>query len=405
MAKRLGRWVLLCALVLSATTSATAQQWVTSWGSSHHSLSPETRAISNATIRLRARSTVAGNRVRVRLANSYGEEPLTIGAAAVGLHNNGASLVEGSNLPLRFSGSSAVTIAAGGYIVSDPVDLEVHAEQGLAVSLYVPGANVRSSVHGLALTTSYLTEDGAGDQTGNVDGSPYSNTTSQMHWLAAIDVWTSTARGAIVALGDSITDGSCATLDARDRWVDVLYTRLLDATGTAHVGMVNAGIGGNTAIRVPPVNSTPVVERLDRDVLSLAGVTHLIVYIGTNDLRRNATAEQVIAGLGEIIGRAKAQGLSVIGATIIPRNPEPRGGLSPDLGFNAQRNEQRHAVNEWIRENPDLDAVVDFDAAVKDAGNPDLINPIYDCDGIHPNVLGYAAMARAVDLGIFDVGQ
>ena len=403
--KVLAVWVLHGMLVLSVATTATAQQWVASWGSSLYGLSPENRTITNATIRLIARSTVAGDRVRVRLENTYGEKPLTIGAAAVGLQNRGASLVADSNRPLHFDGSSSVTIPAGEYIVSDPVTLEVHAEQGLAVSLHIPGANVRSNIHGLALTTSYLTEAGAGDQTGNVDGSAYPDTTPQMHWLSAIEVDSSSARGAIVAFGDSITDGSCATMGGRDRWEDVLYTRLLDTAGTARLGMVNAGIGGNTAIRVPPVGSTPAVERMDRDVLSLAGITHLIVFIGTNDLRRDATAEQTIAGLDEIIGRAKARGLKVLGATIIPRNPEPRGRLSPELGFGAARNAHRHAVNEWIRTNDDLDGVLDFDAVMKDAANSDLINPIYDCDGIHPNVFGYAAMARSIDLGVFDAGQ
>ena len=131
----------------------------------------------------------------------------------------------------------------------------------------------------------------------------------------------------------------------------------------------------------------------------------MIVFLGTNDLRRDATAEQVIAGLDEIVTRAKAQGIIVIGATIIARNPEPRRGLSPDLGFGAARNTQRHLVNEWIRMNPDLDAVLDFDAVVKDETNRDRIRPIYDCDGIHPNVFGYAAMGRSIDLAVFGDGQ
>ncbi|HIE94256.1 MAG TPA: hypothetical protein EYQ83_15860 [Acidobacteria bacterium] len=153
---------------------------------------------------------------------------------------------------------------------------------------------------------------------------------------------------------------------------------------------------------VPPVGSIPGVERLQRDVLSLAGVTHLVLFLGTNDLRRDATAEQVIAGLEEIVGRAKARGLSVIGATIIPRNPEPRG-FPANLGFGAARNAERHTINEWIRSNDDLDGVLDFDEVLQDAVNVDLINPVYDCDGIHPNVLGYAALGRAIELAAFDL--
>lgn len=392
-------------LVIGHATTAAAQQWVAAWGSSLQGPSPEEWSITDATIRLVARSTLSGDRVRVRLENTYGEDPLRIDAAAIGLQNFGPSLVEGSSRSLRFAGASSVTIPAGDYVVTDPVTLTVHAGQSLAVSLHLPGAEVGSSVHRNALTTSYLTTPGAGDHTGASDGEAFSDTTPWMHWLSAVEVDSSSARGAIVAFGDSITDGSCATIDGHDRWVDVLYTRLRYAAGEARLGMVNAGIGGNTAIRVPPVTSIPAVERMDRDVLSLAGITHLIVFLGTNDLRRDATAEQVITGLDEIVTRAKAKGLKVIAATIIARNPEPRRGLPADLGFGDARNVQRHAVNEWIRTNPDLDAVFDFDTVVKDGTDRDLIMPLYDCDGIHPNVFGYAAMGRSIDLAFFGEEQ
>lgn len=392
------------AIAVGAAADAAAQQWVAAWGSSLQGPSPEEWSISDASIRLMARSTVSGDRVRVRLENTYGDAPLTIGAAAVGLRNVAAEIVAGANRPLRFDGAAAVTIPAGGLVVSDPVALEVRSGQGLAVSLHLPGAGVRSSIHRNALATSYVTAPGAGDRTGDESGEAYAETTPWMHWLSAIEVFSASARGAVVAFGDSITDGTCATPDGHDRWEDVLYDRLLEAAGgQARLGMVNAGIGGNTVVRAPPVTSTPGVERMDRDVLDLAGVTHVVVFLGTNDLRRDATAEQVTAGLDEIVGRAGARGLTVIGATLIPRNPTPRRGYPPELGFGAERNARRHAVNAWIRENGDLDAVLDFDAVMRDPGDRDLIRPIYDCDGIHPNVFGYAAMGRSIDLEAFGV--
>jgi lysophospholipase L1-like esterase len=125
-----------------------------------------------------------------------------------------------------------------------------------------------------------------------------------------------------------------------------------------------------------------------------------VLFLGTNDLRRDATAEQVIAGLTELVARAKDRGLTVVAATIIPRNPVPRG-FDPNLGFTAARNVGRRQINTWIRNNDELDAVLDFDAAVQSASNPDLIEPIFDCDGIHPNVLGYATMGRSIDLSVF----
>ena len=168
--------------------------------------------------------------------------------------------------------------------------------------------------------------------------------------------------------------------------------------------MVNAWIGGNTVLRLPSVGSTPAVERMDRDVLSLAGITHLVVFLGTNDLRREATAEQIIAGLQEIVTRATERGIKVIGTTIITRNPQPGRGLPPNLGFGPAENAGRHEINAWIQQNPDLDAILDFDVVIKDDANRDLINLIYDCDGIHPNVFGHAAMGQAIDLGIFGGG-
>ncbi len=389
-------------LLLSGAAPAAAQQWVAAWGSSMQSVSPTTWTVTNATVRLIARSTIAGTEIRVRLENTFGDTPLTIGAASVGFQRNGSALVVGSSRPLRFDGSPSVTIPAGAFVVTDAVPLTVEAEQRLAISLHLPNADVRSSAHSNGLTTSYVTAPGAGDRTDTEDGAPFTETTTSMHWLSAVEVFSSSARGAIVAFGDSITDGSCATVDGYDRWEDVLYARLRETSGAAQLAMVNAGIGGNTAIRVPPVGSIPGVERLQRDVLSLAGVTHLVLFLGTNDLRRDATAEQVIAGLEEIVGRAKARGLSVIGATIIPRNPEPRG-FPANLGFGAARNAERHTINEWIRSNDDLDGVLDFDEVLQDAVNVDLINPVYDCDGIHPNVLGYAALGRAIELAAFDL--
>lgn len=394
--------VVILVIGLGQPGNAAAQQWVATWGSSLQSASPDTWTLTNASVRMMARSTISGDRVRVRLENTFGDQPLMIGAASIGLQNNGASLVAGSHRPLHFAGSGSVTIPVGEYVVSDPVSLVVHAEQGLAVSLHLPGSSVRSSIHRNGLTTSYVTAVGIGNQTDSVDGEPYSVTTTSMHWLSLIEVFSSSARGAIVAFGDSITDGSCATLDGHNRWEDVLHTRLLDATGIANLAMVNAGIGGNTVIRVPPVGSPPGVERMYRDVLSLAGVTHVVLFLGTNDLRRDATADQVISGLDDIVQRAKARGLTVIAATIIARNPEPRG-LPAGLGFGTTRNAERHRVNAWIRSNGDLNGVLDFDEVVADPNTRDIINPIYDCDGIHPNAFGYAAMGRSIDLALFDV--
>lgn len=393
-----------------------AARWVTAWGSSQQSLSSET--VSNATVRMIARSTVAGDRVRVKLENFFGDDAVTFGEAWVGLRNTGASLAPGSNRQLKFGGASSVTIPAGGGVISDPVELRVAAQQDLAVSLYVPDSLVRFSRHNGARTTSYLTPDGTGNHAADEENvidiaffTPpvFIETITEMLWLTAIDVYSESATGAIVAFGDSITDGSCTTTDGHDRWEDFLALRLRDAAKdkkpNEHKSVVNEGIGGNTVIReglTPPPSSPPGIERLDRDVLDLAGVTHVVVFMGTNDIRRGATAEQVIEGLQEIITRVKAAGPKIIGVTIIPRNPTNTFGSTPeDIGFDAFKNAQRLAVNDWIRNDAGFDNVIDFDAVVQDPLNPNFINPAFDCDGIHPNPLGYFTMGESVDLRLF----
>lgn len=394
--------VVILGLVLSGTAEARRGRWVTAWGSSMQGLAPAIQTVSNATVQMIARSSIAGTAVRVKLENTFGLEPLTIGEAAVGLRNRGASLVAGSNQRLTFSGSPSVTIPAGGRVLSDPVALAVEAQQDLAVSLYLPGTNVSITRHASALTTSYLTPNGAGNQAASEDRSAFTVTTTSMFWLSAIDVLTTSATGAIVAFGDSITDGSCTTLDAHDRWEDLLVIRLALRHGKPKA-VVNEGIGGNTVTRaglVPPPDSLPGIERLDRDVLEQAGVTHVILFMGTNDIRREASAAQVIAGMQEIIDRVKARRLKIIGVTIIPRHNRPPSGTN--TGWNDAKTAIRNQVNDWIRNEANFDAVLDFDKVVRDPVNLNLINPPYNCDGIHPNPFGYFVMGKSVDLSVFD---
>ena len=237
---------------------------------------------------------------------------------------------------------------------------------------------------------------------------PFSRTTAAMFWLKAIDVLSSTSTGAIVAFGDSITDGTCSTLDAHDRWEDWLAVRLQlqaqerNAPG-AHKAVVNEGIGGNTVTRenlMPPPDSAPALERLDRDVLSHSGVTHVIFFVGTNDLRRDAPAEQVIAGDQKIIERVKAKGLKIIGVTIIPRHD--RAATEGNTGWNPEKTKRRNEVNQWIRTKAPYDALIDFDKVVQDKTNPDLIYAPFNCgDGTHPTPIGYYQMGKSIPLDLF----
>jgi lysophospholipase L1-like esterase len=406
-------------LILGLQSVATSQErgaaaaggrtWTTAWGTSQQTLA-ET-GITNATVRLIARVTVPGDSVRVRLDNSFGTDAVRIGRAFVGARIQGAALAAGSNRPMTFGGAPEVVLPPDGSVWSDPVRLAVLAQQDLAVSLFIPGTNVKPSQHTGAVVTSYRSVDGSGDVASAEGRTAFTSTTISLWWLKAIDVQTASP-GAIVVFGDSISDGTCSTLDAHDRWEDILSVRLglqhessagrsVERAGLKAV--INEGIGGNTITReglTPPPDSPPGLERLDRDVLSHHGVTDVVLFMGTNDIRRGATADQVIGGMTSIIRRVKAKGLRVIGVTIIPRhNVAPAG---TNTGWNPEKTRIRNEVNQWIRAKAGFDDIIDFDKVVRDPGDPNLMSAPFNCgDGIHPSPAGYFAMGKSVDLSLF----
>src|SRR5213596_2142457 len=376
------------------------QGWVTAWGASQQGLGEA--KITNATVRMIARVTIPGDSIRIRLDNTFGTAPVTFGSVRVGPRIQGSAVAAGMNKPVTFDGKNSVMIPAGGSVRSDAVALHVDAQQDLAVSLFVSGPNVGPSQHGNAVVISYLTANDAGDQTSSEDGKPFTGKTTAMFWLKSIDVRTASPATAIVAFGDSITDGTCSTLDAHDRWEDVLAQRLA-LMGPFSRSVVNEGIGGNTvtgAHLVPRANSPPGLERLERDVLSHSGVSHVVLFMGTNDIRRDVGAEELMAGMREISTRLKSKGIKVISATIIPRhNVAP---VPDNTGWNDAKTKIRNQVNDWIRTKAGFDGVLDFDKIVRSPANADLINPAYNCgDGIHPSPIGYFQMGKSVDLRLF----
>jgi lysophospholipase L1-like esterase len=377
--------------------------WTTAWGTSQQALG-QTR-VSDATFRLIARVTAPGDAIRLRFDNTFGTAPVTFGKVSAGPRqsaNNPASISPGLLMPALFDGQSSVTIEAGGSATSDPIPLAVDAQEDLAISIYVPGAEVPASQHNGALVTSFITDNGAGDLTASESGAAFKNRITTMPWLKAIDVRAASPTTAIVAFGDSITDGNCTTLDGHDRWEDVVAQRLA-LQGTIRHSIVNEGIGGNTVTRnvTPPPDSTHGTERLDRDVLAHAGVSHVVVFMGTNDIRREASAEQVINGLKDIVTRVKARGLKAVGVTIVPRhNVAPVAG---NTGWGDAKTKVRNEVNAWIRGSGTFDGVIDFDRIVRSTANPDLLRVTYNCgDGIHPSSLGYFQMGKSVDLNLFE---
>ena len=391
--------------VAGAQSPAAGGRWRTAWATSQQTAG--TMEIRNTTVRLIARTSIAGDAVRIRLDNAYGKTPLRVGAAHVCLRARGAALAAGSSRPILFAGASSVTVPPGGSVRSDPVPLRVMPLQDLAVSFYIPDATSEPSQHTNAVVTSYVAAANAGDLSRAESAEAFKEPITSMPWLKAIDVLSSSATGAIVMFGDSITDGTCATVDAHDRWGDWLAVRLAlddDRHGgrNAQKAVVNEGIGGNTVTREglqPPPDSTPGIERLDRDVLSHEGITDVVLFMGTNDIRRGAPAAQVIAGLSQIAERIKTRGLRVFAATIIPRHNVPPMGTN--TGWNDAKTTIRREVNQWIRTRARLDGVLDFDAVVRDRDDADLIAAAFNCDGIHPTPRGYYEMGKSIALDLF----
>jgi lysophospholipase L1-like esterase len=379
------------------------EHWTGAWGTAPAGPAPEAslQTFSDQTVRLIVHTSIGGNRVRIRLSNEFGATPLTIGAARIGLRAGGSDVAAGTDRALTFGGRAFVTIPPGAPAVSDPVELNVPPLSDLAVSLYLPGTVQATTVHQLALQTNYVSLPGNFTAAATL---PVQRTIQVWPFLTAVDV--DSSGPAIVTLGDSITDGTRSTPDTNNRWPDWLARRLQTERDqvrglNARLGVVNRGISGNRLLSNSPniLAGRSAQERFDRDVLATSSVRYLVVLIGINDIGNSSatnpvSAEDLIAGYRQLIARAHAKGISVIGATLTPF--EGASYYSPE------KETVRQAVNNWIRNNDEFDAVIDFDRATRDPLRPTRFLPAYDSgDHLHPNDLGYQAMGNAVPLTLF----
>ncbi|MET3723214.1 SGNH/GDSL hydrolase family protein [Sphingomonas trueperi] len=405
MAKML-RWVAVGLLAAATAQAAPGDRWTTAWWTSQLSLDSQNALpaadLTDATLRQIVRLQGPATRLRVRFTNRFGTAPLTIDGATIARATDTASpRIDPATLrPLRFGGATAVTIPAGADYWSDPVDVKDAGGTDLAISLYVANPPAQQTGHPGSRATSYIVHGNHGadpDLTGakTVD-----------HWfqIAGIEAVAPKAR-AIVAFGDSITDGYGVKPNTNARWTDALQRRLRAAPGMGEVAVLNAGIGGNRLLN--DGLGPNALARFDHDVIGQPGVTHLIVLEGVNDLgtltreapvpaaAHSALVVRMIDAYRQIVTRAHARGIKAIGATIMPYAGS--GYYHPD----AQNEADRQAVNHWIRTPGNFDAVIDFDAAMRDPADPKRLRKDYDSgDGLHPSVAGYAAMAQAVPLGV-----
>jgi lysophospholipase L1-like esterase len=391
------------AFALALPVQAETRRWVGAWSSAQlapdakNSLAPED--YPNATLRQIVRVSIGGDTLRVKLSNLFGTQPLTIDAAriAVSAAPATARIDPATDRLLTFSASARVTIPAGGETWSDPVKLKVEPLAHLAISLHYPAAPSVQTGHPGSRATSYVL---TGDHTAATD-LPGAKTADRWFQIAGVDVKSERAT-AIVAFGDSITDGYGVQPNTNLRWTDGLIERLKGQ----NIAVLNLGIGGN---RVLADGLGPSgVSRFDRDVLSQSGVTHFIILEGVNDLgvlnrdqsqdaSTNARmAQDLISAYAGMVAKARARGIKAIGATILPYSG------STYYHPPAQAEAARQTVNAWIRAPGNFDAVIDWDAALRDPARPTHLLPAYDNDGLHPNMAGYKAMADAIPLSLFE---
>ncbi|MEV5886968.1 SGNH/GDSL hydrolase family protein [Streptomyces sp. NPDC052020] len=389
--------------------------WVDTWTSmpqltEPHNMPPapftgDELVLDDSTVRQTIRTTIAGDRLRLRFSNAFGGAALPITRVSVALPAGGAAGVAriepGTSRPVTFGGRPSAVVPTGAQMVSDPVHMKVPARTNLTVTVYLADGQASTSItsHPGSRTTSYLIK---GDHTTATD---LPGATGVDHWyfLSGAETWAHPRAAAAVMLGDSLTDGRGSTTNANNRWPDLLQDRLAATAPTAHVAVVNQAAGGN---RVLNDGLGPnVLARLDRDVLARSGARWLLVFEGVNDLgtaqateaAQRRTAADLIVAYRQIVTRAHAQGLRVYGATLTPFG---RNQMYDDPG--GVREAARQRVNDWIRTSGTFDAVIDFDRAVRDPDAPARLHPLYDeGDHLHLNPAGYAALARAVPAGLF----
>ncbi len=417
--RALGLWLALLVGLPAAGAAqpqpASAEQWVTTWATAQQ-LAPTRVAfggrdqappqpplaripatLADQTIRMMARTSLGGRRVRVRLSNALEKAPLRIGAARIALRSSGSAIISASDRALTFGGRTSTIVPPGTVVLSDPVDLAVPALATVAVSLYLPEDTGPPTVHPDGMHTAFIAPGNATGSTALTAGT----TTTAYLWLAAIDVLAPATAGAIVAFGDSITDGVGTTPDADRAWPSLLAAALSTRPAEA-LAVVNVGLSGNRLLRHG--FGVSALARFDRDVLSHAGVRWMTVLLGINDITFPAvpgmpateavTADDLIWGFQQIIERARLHGIKVAGATILPVQ---------GVGTYTEGGEAiRQAVNRWIRTSGAYDAVIDFDAAVRDPANPGRLRADFDPgDRVHPNDAGNQAMAAAIDVSVF----
>lgn len=423
--------VAFCLLFVFVPRNVAQDNWIGTWAAAPQAAPQgQVQTFHNQSLRLIVHTSAGGKKVRIKISNTFGDQPLLIGTARIARRASEADIDPASDRALKFHGNASTTIPPHSIAVSDPVDLEVPALSDLAISLFFPETAALTTMHILALQTNYLSAE-TGDATAQMKF-PVAQTITFWPFLTGVDVESTPHAAAIVALGSSLTDGDGSSENANRRWPDVLAERLQKGgPKDAELAVLNEGIIGNRLLNdtqsprqaggPPPLGAVyeqlgPALgqsglARFDRDVLAQAGVKYVILALGVNDIlfpgsfipqTESVTAQNLINGNRQLIARAHKKGIRVIGTTIpafehaLFRNPLYERFYSPE------NEKMRQEVNVWIRTAGEFDGVIDFDQAVRDPNHPTQILPAYDSgDHLHVNDAGNVAQGKAIPLSLF----
>jgi lysophospholipase L1-like esterase len=401
---------LICSLLLAGQLSAAEPSpWIATWAASPQAADVSPRHplanIDDKTVRQRVRVSIGGPRICIRLSNEFGSTPLDVGAATVATPIDPASVTAESIKAVTFNGRNFVTIPAGAPVLSDPVEFPVAPGSEITISLYFPKRVATPTLHELALKRAVVSPPGDHTRATKIEGGAVCKSSIS---ITAVLMPKATDQRLVVAFGDSFADGDGSSVDQDHTWPAFLSRRLNQKHEA--VAVVNEGIAGNRLLADDI--GTGGLARFERDALALPGVTHIVLVEGLNDIgfpgaklgghylddpAHTRTADDLFGAYRQLVARAHAHGIKLIGATIAPFKGAPFPGY-----FSESKDKVRQAVNQWIRTAGAFDGVIDFDAFVRDPEHPDRLLPRFiSKDGLHPNDLGYQGMAQAIDLKLF----
>jgi len=405
-------------LVIPQLAGARQNAWIATWAASPQATAPNAKApllnLEDQTVRERVRVSIGGSQIRIRLSNEYGSAPLLIGSATVATPIDAARIRPESMQSVRFGGHKSVTIPAGAAMLSDPVAFLVASGAEISINLYFPKRVATPTLHHLALKRAVVSQHG--DHTHEEKMEARATSRSSIS-VSAVLVPARPPQRLVVAFGDSVTDGDGSTVDADRNWPSDLVRRLVPTPEGSKLAVVNEGIVGNRLLNDCFIASAgcfgvSALARFDRDALAQPGVTHIVLLEGINDIGFPGaklgggyladaadvrSSEDLIVAYRQLISRAHAHSVKIIGATITPFE-----GVDVPGYYSESKEAVRQAVNKWIRSSGSFDGVIDFDAVLRDPDHPSrLLLHFASEDRLHPNDLGYQAMADAIDLALF----